>query len=105
MKFPYADQLKKYAPDATDAHGNAIAKHLGIALNGSDSAHVAASSESELETVREQWLKKKLKLTQPDDELDKAVADVCAVMKADNAKHRVVVYYLLAEKFGKLGNL
>jgi hypothetical protein len=105
MKFPYDEQLKKYAPDAADAHGKAIAKHLGIALNGSDSAHVAASSKSELETVREQWLKKKLKLTQADDDLDAAIAEVCAVMKPDKAKHRVVVYYLLAEKFGKLGSL
>jgi hypothetical protein len=54
--------------------------------------------------VREQWLKKKLGLTQADDDLDKAIADVCTVMKAKD-KHRVVFYYLLAAKFGKLASL
>jgi hypothetical protein len=105
MKIDYKPQLTKYAPAADDKAVQAIIKHLGIALDGTDSSGVACSSKSECETVREKWCKKKLKLTQSDADLDKAITDVCTVMKAENHKHRVVFYYLMAEKFGKLGSL
>jgi hypothetical protein len=105
MKVDYKPQMTKYVPAANDKAVAAIIKHLGIALDGVDSSGVACSSKSECETVREQWCKKKLKLTQSDAELDKAIADVCTVMKAEHAKHRVVFYYLLADKFGKLASL
>jgi len=32
-----------------------------------------------------------------------AIKDVCEKMKADRDKSRVAFYYLLAEKYGKLG--
>jgi hypothetical protein len=105
MKIDYEPALQKYAPAAEEKAVKAIIKHLGIALDGTDSSLVACSSKSECETVRESWLKKKLKLTQADDELDKAIADVCTVMKAEKDKHRVVFYYLLADKFGKVASL
>ena len=105
MKIDYVPDLKKYAPNADEKAIKAIIKHLGIALQSADSSGVACSSKSECETVREQWLKKKLKLTQPDAELDKSIADVCTVMKAEQHKHRVVFYYLLADKFGKIASL
>jgi hypothetical protein len=105
MKIDFTDDLKKYAPGADEKAVKAIVKHLGIALSGTDSSLVSCSSKSECETVREQWLKKKLGLTQADDDLDKAIADVCSVMKSEKDKHRVVFYYLLADKFGKLASL
>ena len=105
MKIDYVPDMKKYAPNADDKAIKAIIKHLGIALQGTDSSGVACSSKSECDTVRESWLKKKLKLTQPDAELDKAIVDVCAVMKTEQHKHRVVFYYLLADKFGKITSL
>ena len=33
------------------------------------------------------------------------IKDICETMKADQRKHRVTFYYLLAEKSGKLGAL
>jgi Protein of unknown function (DUF2853) len=105
MKIDYKPQMTKYVPAAEQKAVDAIIKHLGIALSGSDSSGVACSSKSECETVREQWCKKKLKLTQSDAELDKAIADVCTTMHAENHKHRVVFYYLLAHKFGKIASL
>jgi Protein of unknown function (DUF2853) len=105
MKIDYKPQMTKYVPTADQKAVDAIIKHLGIALSGSDSSGVACSSKSECETVREQWCKKKLKLTQSDADLDKAIADVCTTMHGENHKHRVVFYYILAEKFGKLGSL
>jgi hypothetical protein len=47
-------------------------------------------------------LKKKLGLTNPDVDLDKAIMAVGDKMKGDPTKNRVTVYYLLADHFGKL---
>ncbi len=101
----YAADVKKYAPDCNDAAVKGIVKHLGIALKSNDASMVACSSKSELERIRESWLKKKLALTNSDAELDGAIKDVCERMKADRTKHRVTFYYLLAEKYGKLSAL
>jgi outer membrane protein OmpA-like peptidoglycan-associated protein len=60
------------------------------------------SDKKERETVRENYLKKKLGLANPDGELDEAVVAVGQRMKADRTKNRVTVYYLLAEHFGLL---
>ena len=57
----------------------------------------------EVATVRKNFLKGKLGLTQDDATLDAAIADVAKMMKADRTKSRATVYYLLADKFDKLG--
>jgi len=50
--------------------------------------------------VRESFLKKKLGLTVPDDELDAAIKEVGKAIPGH--KQRLTVYYLLAQKFDKL---
>ena len=47
------------------------------------------------------FLKKKLGLTNPDAELDKAIMAIGEKMKSDRTKNKVTVYYLLADHFGK----
>ncbi len=101
----YAADVTKYAPNCDANAVKGIVKHLGIALKSNDSSMVACSSKSELERVRESWLKKKLGLTDSDADLDAAIAAVCEQMKADRSKSRVTFYYLLAEKYGKLAAL
>ena len=101
----YVDDIKKYTGSVDEGAVAGIVKHLGIALRNRDSALVAATDPSELERVRESWLKKKLGLTQGDADLDAAIGAVMETMKADNSKGRTTVYYLLAEHFGKLGDL
>ena len=101
----YAADVAKYAPNCDAKAVKAIVKHLGIALKSTDSSMVACSSKSELERVRESWLKKKLALTNSDAELDATITAVCDRMKADRSKSRVTFYYLLAEKYGKLAAL
>jgi hypothetical protein len=64
---------------------------------------VAASDPEELTRVRDNFMKKKLGLTQIDAELDAAIKTVLIMMASEREKSRVTVYYLLAEKFGKLG--
>ena len=101
-KHNYVDNVKKYATNVDEAAVSGIVKHLGIALQSKDASYVASTDKSEMERVRDHFCKKKLALTQSDSELDAAVKEVTTRMKAERDKHRVTVYYLLAEKFGKL---
>lgn len=101
----YMDDVKKYAKNVNEAAVAKIVKHLGIALRNRDSSLVSGTDKSELDRVREKWLKKKLELTQSDADLDKAIAAVMEKMKGERAKSRVTVYYLLADHFGKLAKL
>lgn len=102
MSVNYSDDIKRYQPAVNDKAVAGIVKHLGIALKSNDASLVSCSSKDELARVRDSWLKKKLAIADDDAKLDKAISDVCAVMKGDAKKNRVTFYYLLAEKFGKL---
>ena len=102
----YVDDLKDFT-SVNEAVVEKIVKHLGIALRSRDASLVSGTDPAELARVRDSWLKKKLALTQDDATLDAAVQDVVKRM-ADAGrrnKERVTVYYLLAEKFDKLGVL
>ncbi|MEQ1499602.1 MAG: DUF2853 family protein [Novosphingobium sp.] len=103
MATDWAADVKKYAANADDAAIAGIVRYCGIALRSKDSSLVAFSDKTETDRVRNNFLKKKLGLTQSDAVLDKAIAAVGAVMKADRTKNRVTVYYLLAAEFKKLG--
>jgi outer membrane protein OmpA-like peptidoglycan-associated protein len=94
--------VRKYAGDADEGVVGAIVKYCGIALQSRDGQLVAMSDKKERETVRENYLKKKLGLVHSDEVLDEAVVAVGERMKADRTKNRVTVYYLLAEHFGLL---
>lgn len=102
MTHDWTADVKKYASGANADHIKGIVKHCGIALQKRDSSFVACGDKSERDRVRDSFLKKKLALTQPDAELDKAVEEVCKKMHGDRDKSRVAFYYLLAEKYGKL---
>ena len=101
----YTADIKKFTESVDQKAVDGILRFLGIALKSRDSSHVACSSNSELERVRESFLKRKLKLSEEDAALDGRIRAVCEAMKADTSKHRVTFYYLLAEKAGKLGEL
>jgi outer membrane protein OmpA-like peptidoglycan-associated protein len=94
--------VRKWAPNADEGVVGAIVKYCGIALQTRDGQLVAMSDKKERELVRENYLKKKLGLTQSDETLDEAVLSVGQHMKSDRTKNRVTVYYLLAEHFGAL---
>ena len=98
----WSADVKQYAPNADDKAIAGIVKYLGIALRNRDSSLVSFSSKDELARVRENFLKKKLALTASDQELDAAIAEVGDKMKDSRSKNRVTVYYLLADRFGKL---
>ena len=79
----------------------AIIKHLGIAAVSKDAKLVSCSDPSELDRVRESFLKKKLAMTDSDADLDAAIKEVCETMKDSRNKLRATFYHLLTIKYGK----
>jgi len=74
---------------------------LGPAIYNADASLVSGSDASELETVKKNFLIRKLGLADGpalDAALD-AVLDTYG--RANRSKHRAVVYYLLVKHFGK----
>jgi hypothetical protein len=93
--------IKKYAKKPVDEAAVArLAKTYQLVLSKPDAKYVACSDKEELDRVRENFLKKKLKLESGD--LDGAIKAVCTTMKASHSKSRLTFYYLLAEHFEKL---
>lgn len=103
MAEDWAIDVKKYVPDADDGVIAAIVRYCGIALRSRDASLVSFTDPEETDRVRENYLKKKLALTDPDSVLDAAIASVGQRMSGDSTRNRVTVYYLLAAHFGKLG--
>ena len=102
MAEDWAADVRKYAPDADDAAIKGVVRHCGIALHKRDSSLVSFSDKTELDRVRDGFMKKKLALTDSDADLDASLAEVGHTLKGDRTKNRVTVYYLLAEKHDKL---
>ena len=98
----YVQNLRTYVDTVDEVAVAGIVKHLGIALRSRDASLVSCSDQTELDRVRNSFLKKKLGLNLGDAELDQAITDVCTRMKAESNKSRVTFYYLLAERFGQL---
>ena len=79
-----------------------VAIGAGPSLYNNDASSVACTQEAELETVKNNFLKKKLGLTNDDAELDAAIQDVCTQLGSSNRnKQRVHFYALLTMKFQK----
>ncbi len=100
MATDWAADVKKFVPDADDEVIKGIVRYCGIALQKVDSSLVSFSDPTELARVRNNFLKKKLGLTDPDAMLDSAIAAVGERMKGDRTKNRVTVYYLLLDHLG-----
>ena len=105
MTENWAADVRKYVPNADEKAIAGIVRYCGIALQKRDSSLVAFTDKEEVARVRDHFLKKKLGLTAPDTELDKAIMTIGERMKSDHTRNRVTVYYLLAEHFGKLSAL
>lgn len=101
--------IKKYAADLKDKCGvNAdmdlltkVTIGCGPSIYNADSATVSGSDQSELETVKNNFLIKKLGLSNSAD-LDKGIDAVMETYgKSNRNKYRAVVYYLLTKHFKK----
>lgn len=100
----YVADLKKYTDSVDEDIVAAMQKTYRLVLSKTDSAVVAYGDPAELETVKKNFLIKKLGLSDADG-LDDAIAAVGAKMKGVRSKNRLTVYYLLAEHLGKLDAL
>ena len=103
------EMIAKYAADLKEKVGHEADMDLltkvtigcGPSIYNQDSSTVSSSSESELETVKKNFLIKKLGLADG----PKLMEGIDAVMekygKSNRSKYRAVVYYLLVKHFGK----
>ena len=98
----YMDEFKNTIKVSVDADLlRKVAKGLGPSIYNVDASKVSGSDKAELDTVKKNFLIKKLGL-KDDAKLDSAIAEVMDTMGQSNRnKYRAMVYYLLAKKFGK----
>jgi len=98
----YADDLKtKCGMDPDMDLLTKVTIGCGPAIYNPDAETVASSQEHEIETVKKNFLMKKLGL--PDGPaLDEGIASVIETYgKSERNKYRAVVYYMLTKHFGK----
>ena len=78
-----------------------VTKGQGPPIYNKDASKVSSSDKAELETVKKNFLIKKLGL-EDGPHLDEAIEEVMDQMGASNRnKYRAMVYYLLTVKFNK----
>ncbi len=99
----YTADIKRYTSNVNAAAVDSIVKYCGIALRGKDSQFVAMTDSAEIKRVVDGFCAKKLGLAAGPAEA--AVIAAGEKMKADKSKHRVTVYYLVAEDTGSLDKL
>jgi len=73
----------------------------GPAIYNADAETVAASDPSELETVKTNFLMKKLGLADGPELMDAIDAVIETYGRSERNKYRAVVYYMLVKQFGK----
>jgi hypothetical protein len=98
----YADDLKNKCGMTPDmALLTKVTIGCGPAIYNADASTVAGSQSSELETVKNNFLIKKLGLADG-PQLMEAINSVIEVYgRSERSKYRAVVYYMLTKHFGK----
>jgi hypothetical protein len=98
----YADDLRKKCGMEPDMDLlTKVTIGCGPSIYDADASTVAGSQPGELETVKENFLKKKLGLADG-PELMEAIHKVIETYgKSERNKYRAVVYYMLTKHFGK----
>jgi len=98
----YADDLKnKCGMDPDMALLTKVTIGCGPSIYNADASTVAGSQPHEIETVKNNFLVKKLGLTDG-PALDEAIdAVINTYGKSERNKYRAVVYYMLTKHFGK----
>lgn len=101
--------IQKYAADIKDKCGmepdmdllKKVTIGCGPTIYNKDSSTVSSSSQTEMDTVKNNFLIKKLGL-KDDDKLQKGLdAAIEAYGKSNKNKYRAVLYYLLVKQFKK----
>jgi hypothetical protein len=103
------DLIAIYAADLRDKCGmepdmallEKVTIGCGPAIYDADASTVAATQEGELETVKRNFLIKKLGLADGPHLMDAINAVVETYGRSERNKYRVVIYYMLTKHFGK----
>lgn len=103
------DLIAQYAADLKDKCGvtpdmdllTKVTIGLGPSVYNADSSMVAGSDAKELETVKANFLIKKLGMSDTPALAEGIDAVMETYGKSNRQKHRAVVYYLLVKHFGK----
>ncbi len=93
--------MKKQYGEVDESFLEIIVKNLGPSIYRKDAELVSCSDPKELDTVRKNFLIKKLGLKDDKDILNAAIKEVCEELKDSSKKYRAVFYYRLAQKFKK----
>lgn len=101
--------IAKYAEDLKDKCGmtpdmdllTKVTIGCGPAIYNADAQTVAGSQASELETVKNNFLMKKLGLNDGPELMDVINKVIEIYGKSERNKYRAVVYYMLTKHFGK----
>ncbi len=98
----YADDLKTKCGVEPDMDLlTKVTIGCGPSIYNADASTVASSQPAELETVKQNFLIKKLELADG-PELDEAIEKVIETYgKSERNKFRAVIYYMLTKHFGK----
>ncbi len=97
----YIKDIKKHYKEVDEAFVAIVVKNLGPSIYRKDAELVSCSDPKELDTVRRNFLVKKLGIDASKAVLDAAIQDVCAELKGVRTKYRATFYYALAKKFKK----
>ena len=103
------DLIAKYADDLKTKCGmqpdmdllTKVTIGCGPAIYNADSSTVAGTQDGELETVKTNFLMKKLGLPDSPKLMEAIHAVLETYGKSERNKYRVVVYYMLTKHFGK----
>lgn len=96
-----ADLLNKCKMTADMALLTQVTIGCGPAIYNDDAATVAGSDPSELETIKKNFLMKKLGLPDGDKLMEAINAVIDTYGRSERSKYRAVVYYMLVKHFGK----
>lgn len=103
------DLIVKYAADIKDKFGESanmdlltkVTVGLGPSIYNIDASKVSGSDEKELETVKKNYLIKKLGMSDSPKLMDGVSAVMEKYGSSNRNKHRAVVYYMLCKHFKK----
>lgn len=103
------DLIAKYADDLKNKCGmtpdmdllKKVTIGCGPSIYNADASTVAGTQESELETVKKNFLIKKLGLADGPQLMEAIHAVIETYGKSERNKYRAVVYYMLTKHFGK----
>ena len=97
----YAKDIEKYYGEVDMNLLKLIVKNLGPSIYRKNAEIVSCSEQKELDTVRRNFLIKKLAIDASKNVLDAAIEDVCKELKSAKNKYRATFYYSLTKKFKK----